>query len=265
MKKWFCTILAVVLLCSTMACAEEFTLRNGIKFGDSIEEVLSKETIQIKSIDDGTEEEAEDAAEEAVGDTAEETVDESTDSEQETAETAEESGENEEATEAKYPYSITTEDATVAGIGDSYIWYKFDAEQKLREVDYYFRSSSYKDTIDNDFESVNSALIRKYGNPLGYSGGDCYIFTGSALQGAVLSAYIFKYLDGYGDIRDYDEWDVKADSHHVKIEQVEYYYGNSYSELTYAHRMSYTYFTDDDLLAAQQEKHANQAAIDSDI
>jgi len=132
-------------------------------------------------------------------------------------------------------------------------------------VDYYFRSSSLKDSIDNDYDNVNAGLVRKYGKPLGYSNGDMYIVSGSAIEGAVLSAYIFKYLDGVGDIRDYDEWDVDTGDYHVKIEQVEYYYGSSYSDISYAHRMSYTYFTDEDLKAEQDSKSERQANVDNDL
>jgi len=92
-----------------------------------------------------------------------------------------------------------------------------------------------------------------------------YIVSGSAIEGAVLSAYIFKYLDGVGDIRDYDEWDVDTGDYHVKIEQVEYYYGSSYSDISYAHRMSYTYFTDEDLKAEQDSKSERQANVDNDL
>ena len=201
-----------------------------------MEEVLGKETATIKSIDDSNDDDS--------------TSDNDT---------------TDEESEVEYPYSITTENLTLAGISGSYIVYKFDANKVLREVDYYFRSSSYKDTIDNDYDNVNEGLIRKYGKPLGYSGGSSYIFTGSALEGAALVAYLFAYLDGYGDLRDYDEWDVDAGDYHVKIEQVEYYYGSSYSDITYSHRMSYTYFTDEDLADELDAKWADQAAVDGDL
>ena len=130
---------------------------------------------------------------------------------------------------------------------------------------YNFRSSSYKDSIDSDYSTINSGLIRKYGKPLGFSGGDCYIFTGSALTSAATVAYLYDMLGYYGDLRDYDEWDVNAGDYHVKIEQVEYYIGMKYSELTYSHIMSYTYFTDEDLTAEMDSKREQQNAVDSDL
>lgn len=238
MKKLLCLFL-VMLFCGS-AMAEGFSLRNGISFGDTIEEVLSKETAEIDDIDDGSDEE-------------------------ESTSDADENEKEDEDSAAEYPYSITTKSTTLAGISDSKITYRFDANKTLREVVYDFRSSSYKDSVDSDYDTVNDGLIRKYGNPLGFSGGSCYIFTGSALESAVFITYLYDYLDGYGDIRDYDEWDVALDDYHVKIEQVEYYYGTSYSELKYAHEMSYTYFTDADLTAKQAEKRANQNAVDNDL
>lgn len=233
MKRIFAiAIMFILILSCVTSSAESFMLRNGITFGDTMEDVLEKETFEIDTID--------------------------------------EENDNEEATDpdaepVEYPYSITTVENTLAGIPESYIYYKFDANKTLKEVDYHFRSSSYKDTIDNDYDKVNEGLIRKYGTPLGYTNGDCYIFTGSAIEGAAIIAYLFEMLDGYGDLRDYDEWDVEYDDYHVKIEQVEYYYGSSYSEIDYCHRMSYTYFTDEDLNAEMDSKKDSQNAVDSDI
>ena len=142
MKKVVCLILTMSLMLTYIAFAEDFVLRNGIVFGDSMEDVQSKESFAIETIEDGSDEE---------------------------------SNEEEDGEEVKLPYSITTENGTLAGIDDSYIVYKFDADKRLRNVDYYFRSSSLKDSIDNDYNNVNAGLIRKYGKPLGYSNGDIYI------------------------------------------------------------------------------------------
>ncbi len=238
MKKLISIIVALLLVFfTTTAMAEEFTLRNGIAFGDSMETVLAKETLEVDDIEDGSDEGT------------------STDTEDDDSED-----------ESELPYYFTTCEGTVAGIENSYIKYNFDANKTLREVIYYFESYSSKDTSDSDYESINDGLIRKYGSPLGYSNGDCYIFSGAALESAVISAYIFSdLLDGYGDIRDYDEWDVETGDYHVKIEQVQFYYGSSYSDIKYAHQMSYTYFTDDDLQAEKDAKRESQEAVDNDL
>ena len=231
MRKLLSLVLVIMMLLTSIAYAEEFTLRNGIMFGDTMDEVLTKETFEIDEVKDGS---------------GEDSTDDTSD-------------------EVEFPYYITTQEDTLAGIGNSYIKYRFDANKTLREAIYYFETYSSKDTSDSDYESINKGLVRKYGSPLGYSNGDCYIFTGAALENAVISVYLWELLDGYGDIRDYDEWDVDTGDYHVKIEQVQYYWGNSYSELKYAHEMSYTYFTDDDLQAEKDAKRESQEAVDNDL
>ena len=55
MKKIFCTMLCLIL---TLSCfpvahaADDFTLRNGILFGDTMEDILSKETTLVRESDD---------------------------------------------------------------------------------------------------------------------------------------------------------------------------------------------------------------------
>ena len=78
----------------------------------------------------------------------------------------------------------------------------------MREVKYNFPSSAFEDLIDNDYETINEGLIRKYGSPLGYSNGDCYIFIGGALESVTFHLALIQFIDGFGDLQDYDEWDV---------------------------------------------------------
>lgn len=49
MKKMICLIVMVSMLFSQFALAEEFSLRNGIVFGDTLDEVKQKETLPIES------------------------------------------------------------------------------------------------------------------------------------------------------------------------------------------------------------------------
>lgn len=231
MKRIFSLLLVgVLVLLSISAVAEDFSLRNGINFGDTMEEVLEKETFAIDEIDDGSDEEDTDGDD-----------------------------------ESEYPYYIETVKGTLANISDAYIKYYFDANKTLREVIYYFPSRSDKDMSDSDYESLYNGLVRKYGSALGYSNGSCYIISGAAIETAVLSAYLFEMLGGYGDVRDYDEWDVDANNYHVKIELAQHYWGSSYSSIVYDILMSYTYFTDEDLSAAMAEKQADREAVDNDL
>lgn len=223
-------LVSILVLLSISAVAEEFSPRNGISFGDTMEEVLEKETFEIDEMDDGND-------------------DEDTNDDE----------------EAEYPYYIKTAKGTLANISGTYIKYKFDADKTLKEVIYYFPSRSDKDSSDSDYKSLYNGLVRKYGSALGYSNGSCYIITGAAIEAAVFTAYLFEMLDGYGDIRDYDEWDVDANDYHVKIELAQYYWGSSYSNILYDNCMSYTYFTDEDLSAAMAEKQADREAVDNDL
>ena len=53
MKKAVCMLLVFVLMCPfAFAELEDFTIRNGISFGDTISEVREKETLTIKEADD---------------------------------------------------------------------------------------------------------------------------------------------------------------------------------------------------------------------
>lgn len=228
MKKFTTLLITLMVLFSFCysANAEEFTLRNGIAFGDSMEDVKSKETIAIDTIDD-------------------------------------EFGEND--AESDHPYSITTKEDTVAGISGSQIFYHFDKDKKLCEVVYFFASSSNKDIIDSNYETINSGLVRKYGSPLGNSNGKSHIITSSAINDAVLIYEIMKMVGGVGDMRDYDEWIVRCDNYNVKIDQVCYYAGSSYSDINYMHCLGYKYFTDEMLKDKQNEKKEQQETVDNDI
>lgn len=235
MKKLLGLVVALLLLVGSFASAEEFTLRNGIAFGDTMDEVLEKETFAIDEVVDSIEEEEE------------------------------ESEGSEDESEELLPYSIKTERSTLAGIDDSYIIYSFDKDKTLQEVEYVFRSSKNENMINTDYEAINKSLISKYGNPLGYTNGDCYVFTGQALQEFAMHLALIQYINGLGDYVDYDEWDVDTGDYHIKIEQVEYYHGASYKDISYVHILSYTYFTDEQLAEKLDEKQADQEAMDEDL
>lgn len=227
MKRYVSVIILTLLVFSAFsASAENFVLRNDITFGDSIDDVQRKETIPLEKIDDTFDDGDEDQ---------------------------------------DYPYTISTKKDTVAGIGGSYITYKFDKENKLREVQYFFSEYTNRKFIDSDFEKVNQGLIRKYGKPLGFSNWTTYIITGGALKGADLVYTLMQLVDGIGDMVDYDEWVVFYDGYNVKIEQVCFYWGTSYSDIHYVHSLSYTFFTDEQLKEEQGAKQEKQDAVDNDI
>lgn len=247
MKHVFSLILTLGLLfAATIASAEEFSLHNGITFGDTMDEVLAKETFAIKSVNDGSEKDSDEN------------------------QNSDEGGENNKNDSLfsiiALPYSIITEDDTLAGIPGSSITYRFNKDKVLREAIYHFAAFSIN---SSEYKEINSGLVKKYGTPLGYSNGDNYIVTGSSLPMAVIMTSLTKLADGYADISNYDEWDVDAGDYHVKVDQVEYYYGFSYNKLNYSHTVGYMYFTDEDLENMKKEKEnertEKQNAIDNDL
>jgi len=219
MKRLLAIVLTCALLlgCMPALAAEEFTLRNGVKFGDTMDEVRAKETLAFKAYEEGA-------------------------------------------------TSLSTEKGVVAGISDVSITYFFDDNNQLEEVRWNLPSRTYVDSSDSDYAALYKAFASKYGTPLGYDNGSCYIITGSALEGAVTIYSLYELLDGIGDMRDYDEWDVTyGDDDHVKIEIAQYYWGTSYSDRKFSINVGYKHFTDADLEAAQQEKREENEAVMNDI
>lgn len=223
MKRLF----AILLTCSLLlggysAFADEvpFSLRNGVLFGDTIDIVKSKETLEIDT---------------SKGD----------------------------------EYNLYTVSGTIAGISGTSIWYRFDETTGLLyDVRWQLPSYSSADYSDDDYSKLYKALVNKYGEPLGYKNGSCYIITGSALTAASGVTELYKMLfdNGVGDMRDYAEWDVKtSDGNHVKIEIAQYYYGTSYSDRKYHINVGYSPFTDEDLENALKEKREENAAVMNDI
>lgn len=224
MEKFFAVLLACMLLLSGVsACAEGFSLRNNISFGDTMDEVHSKEELLIKEIDNQVE------------------------------------------ADEEYPYSLTTQNGTVAGVENSYIVYNFDNNEQLREVVYWLKESSNADRIDAQYRSINEGLVRKYGDALGNKDGSTYAVVGSAIDLTSYTVSLMKALGGPAGIRDYDEWVVSGNDYNVKIEQVEFYLGASRSDVKYQQVLSYTFFTDASIKDAVAEYMDKQSQIDADL
>ncbi len=217
-KRLFCLLLTVMLIVLSLpSLAEDFTLRNGIQFGETMEQVKAKETLGVNA------------------NNADET-------------------------------HFETQKGTVAGFDDVSIIYTFDEDNQLNEVIWCLSITTSKDTTDIEYEKLENALKNKYGTPLGYSGGDCYIITGKALTGAISFIGLYKLLDGVGDYCKYAEWDYEyTEGNHVKIEIIQYYFGENYSKRNYQVRVGYKYFSDEDLAEAMQEKQEDNEKIMNDI
>jgi len=156
-------------------------------------------------------------------------------------------------------------DGKIAGIEGS-VRYDFDEETgKLIEMLYIFDETTSKDTVDSNYTTLYQSLVRKYGNPLGNTGGSIYTIIGSVFEYWALHKWLTELLDGKNDYRDYDEWIVNCDGYNVKIDLVSWYDRDSSFNYTYTNGISYHYYTDEDLLNKIQEKMDENAAVDSDL
>ena len=161
---------------------------------------------------------------------------------------------------------IWTKEGNVAGFEGVNLLYVFDDEDKLIEVKWQLPESSYSDTSDSIYSKMKKALSEKYGTPLGYTNGDFYIITTTAVTGAAVLAGTYKLIGKYGDLRDYDEWDYEyQNGQHVKIDLIQFYTGATYNSLQYRVWIGYKHFTDEELNAAKQEKEEQNAAVLNDI
>lgn len=207
-------VIQMFMLLFVPAFAEEFSLRNDIHFGDTKEQVRSKETIPIESGDD---------------------------------------------------FGIQTQKGTVAGFDGVQILYLFNDDDKLEEVAWDLPILANADESDNAYDKLKNAMKSKYGDALGYSNGDCYVITSIAIEWAAALVDSFQ-KKGAGEICDYDEWDYEYQpGKHVKIEIIQYYFGNSYASKVYSIRVGYKFFTDEDLTAAMAEKQAEHQKVINDI
>ena len=161
---------------------------------------------------------------------------------------------------------IWTKEGNVAGFEGVNLLYVFDDEDKLIEVKWQLPESSYSDTSDSIYSKMKKALSEKYGTPLGYTNGDFYIITTTAVTGAAVFAGTYKLVGKYGDLRDYDEWDYEyQNGQHVKIDLIQFYTGATYNSLQYRVWIGYKHFTDEELNAAKQEKEEQNSAVLNDI
>ena len=162
--------------------------------------------------------------------------------------------------------TLRTNNATAAGFNEVEILYNFDSTGKLIEVRWYLDSDTSSSASDADYEKLYKAFLVKYGAPLGYQNGECYIYSGGAFEAASTSTTVFKLIGGVGDIRDYAEWDITyGDDDHVKIELVQYYWGIPSDGVKYNIAISYNYFDDAELLELMQQKQQEGEAILNDI
>ena len=156
-------------------------------------------------------------------------------------------------------------DGKIAGMQGS-VRYDFDEETgKLIEMLYIFDETTSKESVDSDYTTLYQSLIRKYGNPLGNTGGSIHTITGTVFTYWATVKWLTELLDGKNDYRDYDEWIVNCDGYNVKIDLLSWYDRDSNYKYKYRNGLSYHYYTDEDFLNKIQEKLDENAAVDNDL
>ncbi len=149
------------------------------------------------------------------------------------------------------------------------VGFYFDDDGKLTGMCYSFSDDSgvtSRSACDSAYEKLTDGLKRKYGNPLGNTGGSIHLISGPAFERFGLWLALTALIDTWtSDYYDYDEWIVDTDDGHVKIDIVSYYYRNSDYDYSYYVDLSYHFYTDQDLQDKIDEKRQERDAVDNDL
>lgn len=193
MKKRILILVISILVLSIInsAIADEFTLRNGVKFGDSMDDVKSKETLNLSSFS---------------GDT------------------------------------FLRYEGTLAGISGGMLFYHFDSELKLNDVEYRY-SGLLEREIKEYYPLLLQGLEDKYGAPLENKDGTMYPITTGALETIDFYVALGKQRGDAG-YDDYAEWVVDVDDYYVKIDLISYHAIAANGNLLYGIGIGYRVFTE---------------------
>lgn len=206
--------LSLFLVCCALAEAE-FPLRSDIHFGDTMEDILSKEKTLVRESDES---------------------------------------------------NIFL--GTIAGYENSTCSFFFDDDNRLTGMNYSFDrdNCSDRDSTNDVYKTLYQGLCRKYGDPIGNTGGTVELITGPAFDRMALIVYGLGAMDGCSaDYMDYDEWVVDTDTYHVKIDMTSYYLRNSSADTLYLVDVSYQKYTDEDFENALAAKQNERDTVDNDL
>ena len=206
--------LSILLTLPLSSLAEEFTLRNGIMFGDTMDDILAKEKTLTRKEDDSN--------------------------------------------------WFT---GKIAGYNDADCGFYFDAEGKLKSMDYDFSNScTSRESTNEVYKKLYNSLVRQYGKAKGNTGGSCELITGPAMTNMAIWVYLLGSMDKCaGDYYDYDEWVIDTNGYHVKIDLISYYYRDSDYEYSYFCDLSYHMYTDQEYADELQQKRDEQNEVDDDL
>ena len=156
----------------------------------------------------------------------------------------------------------------IAGFDNGECRFDFDDYGKLNGLFYTFGSqvNTSKSVTDDNYQTLYDTLVRKYGAPLGNTGGTIDLITGAAFDNMAAVIYLFGSLDGItADYSDYAEWIVRCDNYNVKIDLVKFYYYDTSYDYTYYINVSYLKYTDAERDAKIREKQNEQSEVESDL
>ncbi|MDO4492525.1 MAG: hypothetical protein Q4C53_01410 [Clostridia bacterium] len=148
----------------------------------------------------------------------------------------------------------------IAGYVGASCGFYFDNEDKLESVCYSFGPAVCynSDEMNSVYKTLTESLKRKYGNPIGNTGGLVEPITGPAFE-SLKEWYdiMYKFWDnGAVDYINYDEWAVDCGNYNVKIDIVSFYVRKENYNYQYFVYVSYHKYTEDDYKEA-----ANEAAM----
>lgn len=159
---------------------------------------------------------------------------------------------------------LWSEFGKISGFDGSSVGFIFDKKDRLIEMKYLFSETSFKDNNDSRYDSIYDGLVRKYGEPLPFTNGDVFNVCSGVFSDTNLITTLTK-MYGVGEIDRYNEWIVKiSDTEYVKIDLESDYHGKT-SDIKYAMRVGYKYFTIDDYYNAIGEKYSKQETVDDDL
>lgn len=218
MKKWkigITVFFSVIITSINVFANDDFELRKGIRFGDTVDEVKQKETIEFEDLSEYGFEEKED--------------------------------------EEGYLIINTLEDE-IMGIDGSIIHYKFK-DGSLVDMQYAFGEDESSSSCNGNYDVLLTSLIKKYGNPIDKANKTSSIpITTSAIDDMlsitenngmeVLGATIENELN----IEDIDEWLLYYDNYGVKIDLVKFNaYYSFLGETKYKVKIGYRYIDEEEL------------------
>ena len=225
---------------------EGFSLRNGIHFGDSFEQVKEKETIELNDL---------------------KTYAEFYSSDDEEADT-----ESEENPETANLTVVSSKYGTIANIENSRVEYTFDSDH-LTEMQYTLGkyddisdSSSLEATLKDNFETVVGTLVEKYGEPLYLEEGEEFAFHTTLWDMYVVMEEFMEYGLG-GSAIGFKEWLVEADDgSHIVIDASCFYNESAYNgSLKGTFQVEYDLIPEDEWNDAVGSAIEKQQNLDNDL